>query len=101
MGARCRTTLPKDVKPPGGFSFLAEGPVATLYPVQLLFVKPIGGNNFALRYVSDTTATWENQDFLPRASIVRRAMELTDGQALDPLRCPDFRPDQLALVSGG
>lgn len=60
-----------------------------------------GKNNLALRYLSDTAAIWENQDFLPRAFIVHHAEVMNNDQVFQALRGGDFRPAQTVLLSEG
>jgi membrane protein YfhO len=60
-----------------------------------------GKDDFLLRYMSDTVAIWENMDVLPRAFVVHDAKEKSGDQILEYLRKPDFRPDQVVLLSDG
>ena len=58
-------------------------------------------NDLALAFRSHTAAMWENRSVLPRAFIVHRAEIVADDAMLPRLREPDFRPDQVALLSDG
>jgi len=58
-------------------------------------------NDLALVFRSHTAAMWENRDVLPRAFIVHQAEIVPDDQTLARLAQPDFRPDQIVLLSDG
>jgi uncharacterized membrane protein YfhO len=49
--------------------------------------------------MSTTAAMWENLDVLPRAFLVYQAEIADDQMVLARLRDPDFRPDQVVLLS--
>jgi hypothetical protein len=58
-------------------------------------------NDLALVLRSHTAAMWENRDVLPRAFVVHRAEIVKDDQVLTRMKQPDFRPDQVVLLSEG
>ena len=58
-------------------------------------------NDLSLVFRSQTAAMWENHDVLPRAFVVHQAEVVRDDQTLARLREPDFRPDQVVLLSEG
>jgi hypothetical protein len=58
-------------------------------------------NRFALSYMSDTVAVWENRDTLPRAFLVHSAQVLDDGAALARMKGSDFVPGQVVFLSEG
>jgi len=58
-------------------------------------------NNFALAYLSDTVAVWENQDALPRAFIAHGAEIMDDSAALARLQDPTFEPHKTVVLSEG
>ena len=58
-------------------------------------------NDLALVFRSHTAAMWENRDVLSRVFIAHRAEIAPDAQALARLAQPDFRPDQIVLLSNG
>ena len=60
-----------------------------------------GKNDLTLKYMSDTTAIWENVNVLPRAFLVHRAEVLDDAQTFNRLEQLDFRPDQIVLLQEG
>lgn len=60
-----------------------------------------GKNNFALAYLSDTVAIWENQDSLPRAFIAHAAEIMNDDASFERLQDRAFSPSVVALLSEG
>ena len=60
-----------------------------------------GKNNFALAFMSDTVAAWENRDMLPRAFMVHWAEIVSDDMAAERLRAANFSADHLVLLSEG
>lgn len=58
-------------------------------------------NDLTLVFRSHTAAMWENRSVLPRAFMVHSAEIVDDEQALAKLEQPDFRPDQVVLLSDG
>ena len=60
-----------------------------------------GKNNFALAYMSDTVAAWENRDALPRALIVHVAQTMDDAAALARMHDSGFDPEREVLLSEG
>ena len=60
-----------------------------------------GKNDFALRYMSDTTAIWENLAVLPRAFLAHRAEILAPGEIFPRMQRLDFRPAETVLLTEG
>jgi hypothetical protein len=65
----------------------------------LSLARVIGANEFALAYLSDTVAIWENRDALPRALIAHTVQVLDDDAAFARLRDPEFDPAREVLLS--
>lgn len=63
--------------------------------------KLSGKNRYALAYMSDTVAVWENQDAMPRAFLVHSAQVLDDGAALARIKSGDFHPERVVYLSEG
>ncbi len=68
---------------------------------MLALARQSGKNDFALAYMSDTVAAWENRDALPRAFIVHAAQMADDATAFARLRDPGFNPAREVLLSEG
>jgi hypothetical protein len=60
-----------------------------------------GKNDFALAYMSDTVAAWENRNALPRAFIVHAAQTGDDDAAFTRMREPGFDPAREVLLNEG
>jgi hypothetical protein len=60
-----------------------------------------GKDDFAVAYLSDTTAAWENLNVLPRAFIAHAAVVVDDSAAYDQMRASGFAPDKLVVLSDG
>ena len=65
----------------------------------LSLARLIGKNTFALAYMSDTVAAWENRDALPRAFVVHVAQVLDDDAAFARLHDPAFEPAREVLLA--
>ncbi len=63
--------------------------------------KLVHRNDFALAYLSDTVAIWENKNALPRAFIAHAATVANDDAAFARLRDPSFQPEREVLLSEG
>jgi hypothetical protein len=76
--------------------------IALETPTQtILLARLIDKNDFALAYLSDTVAIWENRDALPRAFIVHEATVADDDAAFARLRDPEFDPAREVLLNEG
>ena len=76
----------------------------TLYNADnqpLSLAKLVGKNDFALVYLSDTVAIWENHDALPRAFVAHAATVMNDDAAFAHLHDPGLRPEREVLLSEG
>jgi uncharacterized membrane protein YfhO len=60
-----------------------------------------GKNDFALKYLSDTVAVWENLNFSSRAFIVHSAESFMNGLEFYRIQQPTFHPDQVVLLNDG
>ena len=60
-----------------------------------------GKNDFALAYMSDTVAAWENRDALPHALIAHAAQTMDDDAAFAHMHDPGFDPAREVLLSEG
>jgi len=58
-------------------------------------------NNFALAYLSDTVAIWENQDAMPRAFITHGAEIADDSAAFARMQDSGFEPRSTVWLSEG
>jgi len=58
-------------------------------------------NEMALAFRSQNATMWENQSAMPRAFVVHRAEIENDEQMLARLQDPNFRPEQVVLLSDG
>ena len=60
-----------------------------------------GKDDFALDYMSDTAAIWQNLDVLPRAFVAHQAEVVSAESALSKLQLPGFQVDQVVLLQEG
>jgi len=58
-------------------------------------------NDLVLVFRSHLVKIWENPNVMPRAFVVHQAENVSDEQTLVRLQDPDFRPDQVVLLSDG
>ena len=60
-----------------------------------------GKDDFALDYMSDTAAIWQNLNALPRAFLVHRAEVMSQSAVFERMHQSDFRADQTVLLNEG
>ncbi|MBI5034086.1 MAG: YfhO family protein [Chloroflexi bacterium] len=68
---------------------------------EISLAKLIGKNGFAVTFLSDTAAIWQNLDVLPRAFIVHAAEIANDDRAYERMREPAFPTNRLILLNDG